>query len=158
MQAQRCFKQLTMKRVLFFLAFVIVTAFSQNAMAKSGEDAAVLERVQLLNATVFGTKDSATLDGLLAAELSYGHSGGKVENRPQALHAATVNSSTYSGLNMSNFSVSFAGKVAIVRYIVAVEQITNGNGVKLNLGMLQVWVKEGKQWKLTARQAVKVPV
>ena len=145
-----------MKKLCFLLAFIVVAAFGQKALAKQGDEAVVLERVQLLNNTVFGTKDSATLDGLLAKELSYGHSGGKIENRQEALHAASTNVSTYAGLGMTGFSVSFTGKVAIVRYIVAVEQITNGTGVKLNLGMLQVWVKEGKQWKLTARQAVKV--
>lgn len=145
-----------MKKLCFLLALVVAASFGQRVLAKGGDQAAVLERVQLLNSTVFGTKDSATLDGLLATELTYGHSGGKIENRQEALHAASTNLSTYAGLGMTGFSVSFTGKVAIVRYIVAVEQITNGTGVKLNLGMLQVWVKEGKLWKLTARQAVKV--
>lgn len=145
-----------MKKLCFLLAFVVVTSFSQRVMAKGSDEAALLERVQLLNNTVFGTKDSATLDGLLASELTYGHSGGKIENRQEALHAASTNASTYAGLGMTGFSVSFTGKVAIVRYMVTFEQITNGTGVKLNLGLLQVWVKEGKLWKLTARQAVKV--
>lgn len=116
----------------------------------------MLARVELLNSTVFGTKDRATLDGLLAAGLSYGHSGGKVEDRQEALHNATTNSNTYAGTTMKDFSVVFTGQVAIVRYLVSFDQTTGGNTVHLDLKMLQVWVKEKKQWKLTARQAVKV--
>jgi hypothetical protein len=140
-----------MKKLLFLL-MVAITVTS----AAWAQDDEVLARVDLLNKTVFGTKDSATLDGLLASELTYGHSGGKLEDRKEALHAATTNGNVYSELSMKDFKVFYKGKSAIVRYTVSFVQTTNGTPVKLTLGMLQVWVKENKKWKLTARQAVKL--
>jgi hypothetical protein len=140
-----------MKKLLLLLAIIISTA----SIAQSNDEA-VLARVDLLNKTVFGTKDSVTLNGLLASELTYGHSGGKIEDRQEALHNATTNGNVYSELAMKDFKVFYKGKSAIVRYTVSFVQTTNGTPTKLTLGMLQVWVKENKKWKLTARQAVKL--
>lgn len=145
-----------MKKIFFLIVLVVAAGFFERATAQTADEKTVLEKVELLNTTVFGTKDSTTLDGLLAKELTYGHSGGKLENRQEALHAATTNGNVYSELKMKDFTVFFAAKSAIVRYSVSFVQTTDGKPVNLNLGMLQVWVKEGKNWKLTARQAVKL--
>jgi hypothetical protein len=148
-----------MKKVFFLLTIALFTSLSAKVWAQKNTESAVLERVELLNNTVFGTKDSTTLDGLFAKQLTYGHSSGKVEDRQEALLNATVrNRIVYQNPTMSGFEVFFSGDAAIVRYILAAEQVAGNNISKLNLGMLQVWVKEGKQWKLAARQAVKVPV
>src|SRR5436190_23790699 len=96
--------------VILLLQLLVLGAWAQTDEEK------VLQRVQLLNSTVFGTKDSVTLDDLLASELTYGHSGGKLENREEALHNATTNGNTYANMSMVDFKVFFKGKTAIVRY------------------------------------------
>lgn len=137
--------------------FLVMLFASTLVFAQTDKGAQVQSRVELLNQTVFGTKNATTLDGLLAIELTYGHSGGAIENRAEALKNATTNGNTYANMKMDGFSVFFAGKSAIVRYVLEVDQTNTAGTVHLKLGMLQVWVKQQKQWKLTARQAVKLP-
>lgn len=141
---------------LFSVCLLQLTAMP-SIQAQANEEAAVLASVTQLNNTIFGTKDSAAIDRLLAKQLTYGHSGGHLENRQEALHNASTNNNVYTGTKMEDFSVFFAGKTAIVRYVLFSDQTTEGTTTHLKLGMLQVWVKENKQWKLTARQAVKLP-
>lgn len=125
-------------------------------MAQSREEQ-VLQNVKLLNSTIFGSKDSAVINGLLAKTLSYGHSGGSIENRETALRNASKNGNVYSKLEARDFSVELADKnVAVVRFVTSFVQTTKGNDMPLTLHMLQVWVKEKGIWKLTARQAVKL--
>ena len=125
-------------------------------MAQSREEQ-VLQNVKLLNSTIFGSKDSAVINGLLAKTLSYGHSGGSIENRETALRNASKIGNVYSKLEARDFSVELADKnVAVVRFVTSFVQTTKGNDMPLTLHMLQVWVKEKGTWKLTARQAVKL--
>lgn len=136
---------------------MLVTLFiSASSFAQSKEEQ-VLENVKLLNNTIFGSKDSAVIDGLLAKTLTYGHSGGSIENRETALKNASKNGNVYSKLEARDFSVDFADKnVAVVRFVTSFIQTTKGNDIPLTLHMLQVWKKESGKWKLTARQAVKL--
>lgn len=137
--------------------FILLSLFSAVVVAQSTKQDGVLERVQLLNSTIFGTKDSATLHGLLASEVTYGHSGGKIENRQEALTHATVNGNSYANTRMDGFSVFFTDKkTAIVRYVLYCDQTNKDGLTNLKLSMLQVWVKQKGAWKLAARQAVKV--
>ena len=125
-----------------------------NAQTKAEKE--LTERTYLLSHTVFGTKDSLTLEDLFAKTATYGHSHGKIQTRKEAIDGACHNQSTYSDTAVSNISVIFADDdVAIVRHLFkAIEHKKDGTNSPLNFTMMLVWVKEKGKWKLFGRQAV----
>lgn len=143
-----------MKKVLFILLFS-VSAFS--GFAQSKKEQVLIERTYLLSHTVFGTKDSLTLEDLFAKKASYGHSGGKVETREEAIAAISKNKSFYADTAISNIKVVINDDVAVVRHLFkAAEKKVDGSVTPLNFTMMLVWVKERGKWRLMGRQAVKL--
>ena len=143
-----------MKTTLFICCFLVfgLIGFSQSKVEK-----ALIERTYLLSHTVFGSKDSMTLEDLFAKKASYGHSGGKVETRDEAVRNISKNQSIYKDTAVSNISVVINDDVAIVRHLFkANENKADGTVAPLNLAMMLVWVKEKGKWRLAGRQAVKL--
>lgn len=141
-----------MKKVLFISMFLLVVA---SVFAQSKEEKQIIERTYLLSHTVFGTKDSATLNDLFAKKLTYGHSHGKLQNRQEALAGAYHNQSTYADTAVSNVQVLLDDDVAVVRHLFKAKEIKkDGTVVPLDFLMMLVWVKEKGKWRLMGRQAV----
>jgi ketosteroid isomerase-like protein len=142
-----------MKKILAIICLFVAFA----ATAQSKKEKAVIERTYLLSHTVFGTKDSLTLEDLFAKPATYGHSGGKVENREEAIKNAAHNKSVYTDTAVSNISVIIHDDVAIVRHVFkGTETKADGKVTALNLGLILTWVKEKGKWRLMGRQAVKL--
>lgn len=143
-----------MKKVLFISVFALTTSF---VFGQSKKEKEVIERTYLLNHTVFGTKDSLTLEDLFAKKVSYGHSGGKIETREEAIRNISKNKSVYTDTAVSAVKVIFADDVAIVRYLFkANEKKPDSSITSLNFTMMLVWIKEKGKWRLMGRQAVKL--
>jgi ketosteroid isomerase-like protein len=136
--------------ILFLLAFVAVNA-------QSKKEKQLIERTYLLSHTVFGTKDSLTLEDLFAKKATYGHSHGNLQTREQAITGISKNTSTYTDTAVSNIQVIINDDVAIVRHLFKAKEIKkDGKVTSLNFTMMLVWVKEKGKWKLMGRQAVSV--
>ncbi len=138
--------------LLYGLLLVGLMSFAQTAAEKQISDA-----VLAVHKAIFVNKDSLTLEAIIATELSYGHSGGKVEDRTEMINNVAKNRSVYTNLDAKILSVNIQGKTAVSRYLLTgIETKMDGTSTNLKLNILQVWIKEKKVWKLLARQAVKI--
>jgi hypothetical protein len=144
-----------MRNVIFIAAFLF-SGF--GSLAQSKQEMAIVERTYLLSHTVFGTKDSVTVEDLFAKQATYGHSGGKIETREEAITGITKNKSTYTDTAVSNIRVVVNNEnVVIVRHLFkANEHKADGTVAPLNFTIMLVWVKEKGKWRLAGRQAVKL--
>jgi ketosteroid isomerase-like protein len=142
-----------MKRTIFITGFLLSALIG---FTQSKDEKALIERTYLLSHTVFGTKDSLTLEDLFARKASYGHSHGNLQTREQAVAGISKNKSKYTDTAVSNIQVLINDDdVAIVRHLFkAKENKTDGTVTPLNFAMMLVWVKEKKKWRLMGRQAV----
>src|SRR5438045_4337408 len=101
-------------RILLFI--FLFSALTGNAQSKNEKQ--LIARTYLLSHTVFGTKDSLTLEELFAKTASYGHSHGNIQSRDQAINGISHNQSTYTDTAVSEISVTVAGDdAAIVRHL-----------------------------------------
>lgn len=144
-----------MRKYLLIITCILTTLIG---FAQKGQEQQLIARTYLLSHTVFGTKDSLTLEDLFAKKASYGHSGGKVESREEAIAAISKNISVYTDTAVNNIKIIFADDdVAIVRHLFkATEKNKDGKISQLNFSMMLVWIKEKKRWRLMGRQAVKL--
>ena len=99
---------------------------------------------------------SAALTALVADDLSYGHSGGRVDTKDSFIGDLIAGKSDFVTIVITDQTIKVVGNTAIVRH--ALTANTNGSGKpgKVQIKILGVWQQQGGQWKLLARQAVRV--
>jgi ketosteroid isomerase-like protein len=101
--------------------------------------------------------DKAQLEALTAPQLSYGHSAGRIENQKEYVDNLMARNSVFRFINLSDQTVAVVGNDAVVRHLMTAEtQNQAGQVTPVRIGVLQVWQKQGADWKLLARQAYRL--
>ena len=131
------------------------TLTASNALSPEDE-MAVAAAVDSLNKGILDPEKNL-LENIASDALSYGHSGGKVQNKAEFVDDLVNGSFDFQSVNTANQTISVSGDNAIVRHIFTAKATNAGAPVDLNIGNVLVWRKESGQWKLLARQAFKVP-
>jgi ketosteroid isomerase-like protein len=126
------------------------------AYADADEDA-VRKNVEAFRAAQFAS-DAKGLEALCAAELSYSHSDGRVEDKKTFVTNATDGKSKFISLAYDDLSVRVVGPAAIVRFHWRGEgeSVPEGKKSSTNLHILMTWVKQGADWKLLSRGSTKL--
>ncbi|GHN02719.1 hypothetical protein WSM22_42080 [Cytophagales bacterium WSM2-2] len=138
-------------------SFLLVVLFFVSVASAQSDEKELTKKTYLLSRTIFGTKDTVTLEKLLAKTVSYGHSHGNLQNRSELIKGIGRNKSIYTDTLVSNIKVFIEDKTAIVRYLFkAKENKKDGTVTNLDFSMMLVWIKEKNEWKLMGRQAVSV--
>ena len=124
------------------------TGADQEAVAKA------LEAFRVAQAAC----NAEGLSSLCAAELSYSHSNGYVEDKTTFLANATNGKSTWVSLVYENPSIRIVGPAAIVRFHWLGEQqaVADGKRTANDLHILMNWQKQGSEWKLLSRSATRL--
>jgi len=99
--------------------------------------------------------DHAAFDALCAAQLSYGHSTGKIQTKEEFIADATSGGAKWKALEFVNVRNTVAGPNAISRFTLTGELESDGKVTSIGIGTLMVWQKQGNAWKLLARQGFK---
>lgn len=133
------------------LLFFLLTA----ARAQSGQETAVANAVEQLRKAMVDA-DSVMLDKLASAKLSYGHSGGHVDDKAEFIQKIVSGKSDFVKLELPEQTVSVSKNTAIVRHKFNATTNDNGKPGEVHLSVLQVWQKQHGHWVLLARQAVKI--
>jgi ketosteroid isomerase-like protein len=129
--------------------------FSSPALAEAGDEAAVKQNVEALREALLKA-DKAQLERLSAEQLSYGHSDGRVQNKAEFIDGVITRKATVKSLNFPDLKIAVAGDAAIARHLYESESETDGKPNSVRIGTLQVWQKQGGDWKLLARQGYKL--
>ena len=122
------------------------------ARAESADEAAVRKAIDDLTKAMLAA-DKARLEALLADQLSYGHSAGRLETKKEFLDIVAGKKTIYKSITLNEPTVTVVGNNAIARHIFVVETESDGKPSQAKVGVMQVWVKDGGGWKLLARQA-----
>ena len=144
----------------FFIA-ALPALFAGRAMALPGdggasnayEVAAAAERlrVAMINPT------AAALGALIADDLSYGHSDGRVDTKASFVSDLMDGKSDFSGITITGQTIKVVdATTAIVRHSFAADTNDAGKPGKVALKILCIWQSQGDAWRLLARQAVRI--
>ena len=127
------------------------------ALAASGDEEAVAEKLEAFRAAQVAAEAKA-FDALCAAELSYSHSDGRVEDKATFIANATNGKSKFLSLAYQDPSIRVVGPAAIVRFHWVGEQeaVADGKKSSTNLHILMNWQKQGADWKLLSRGSTKL--
>lgn len=141
-----------MNKILIVILGILMTT-SIIAQSKCEKQVAVAVE-KLRKAMVDG--DSAALNSIVSDKLSYGHSGGHVDDKKTFLRKLTGGGSDFVTIDLSEQSILIEGKTAIVRHKLEAKTNDNNKPGEVHLLVMLVWKKKAGIWKLLARQAVKM--
>ena len=138
-----------------FLLAVLLFLISTTISAQSKQETAVSNAVEKLR-TAMVSGERAALEAIAADQLSYGHSSGLIETKTQFVEKIASGQSDFVSIEFKNQTISISKKTAIVRH--ELHAVTNDNNKpgEVHLKILLIWQKQGKEWKLLARQAVRI--
>ncbi|MBN8688840.1 MAG: nuclear transport factor 2 family protein [Chitinophagales bacterium] len=140
------------KIILITFGFLLLagTVSGQSKKEKQVADATEQLRKAMVDA------DKSGLEKLASDQLSYGHSGGHVEGKAEFVDKIVSGKSDFVSIELTDQTIAISGKTAVVRHSLAAKTNDGGKPGEVHLKILLIWQKEGSQWKLLARQAVKI--
>ncbi|MES2608897.1 MAG: nuclear transport factor 2 family protein [Pseudomonadota bacterium] len=122
------------------------SASSEQSVAAAAERL----RVAMIDPT------QAALAPLVADDLSYGHSGGRVDTKDSFIGDLLAGKSDFVTIAITDQTIKVVGNTAIVRHTLTADTNDSGKPGKVQIKILGVWQQQGSSWKLLARQAVRV--
>lgn len=140
-----------MKKIL---TAVLCLMMISSALAQSKCEKQVAAAVEKLRKAMIDG-DSAVLNSIVSDQLSYGHSGGHVDDKKTFLRKLTGGGSDFLTMDLSVQTILVEGKTAIVRHKLEAKTNDNNKPGEVHLLVMLVWKKRSGSWKLLARQAVK---
>ncbi|MDB5373618.1 MAG: hypothetical protein JWP04_2260 [Belnapia sp.] len=138
-------------------AVLMAAAAGYNPVqAQAAAEQAVAQAVEALTKAMIEV-DRGRLEALTADGLSYGHSAGRIETKKQFVDYLESKASAFRTINLSDQTISVVGSDAIVRHLFTGETVSPaGQVTPVRIGVLQVWQKQGNDWRLLARQAYRL--
>ena len=141
-----------MKKIILLVALII---FGLNISAQTKKENEVAAAVEQLRKAMVDA-DSIMLEKITLPQLSYGHSGGHIDNKRDFVDKIVSGKSDFVTLEFANQTIAVSKNVAIVRHTLNAKTNDSGKPGEVHLGVMLIWQKLHGQWKLLARQAVKI--
>lgn len=141
----------------YLLALCVFTLGLAQPVLAAKADKAVAQieaRVEELRTAMIAA-DAAKLKELSATELSYGHSGGHIEDQAAFIEKIVSGRSDFVTIELQNQTIQIVKDIAIVRHKLIGTTNDNGKTSNVDIGVMLIWQKQHGTWKLLARQAFK---
>ena len=142
-----------MKPTLVLLLLLAVAV--SPAIAQEKDDPGLTVAVESFRKALVDP-DKATLDRLTLDQLTYGHSSGLIQDKAAFEQALLSGSSDFVSIDLSDQTIAVIGNTAWVRHTLSAVTNDGGKPGTTHLSVLLIWMKQKGQWRLLARQAVKV--
>lgn len=139
-------------RVVFIPVWLLLLS---SALAQTPE-----ERISQLERRRFEAqvrKDVATLREVLADQLLYTHSNGKVDTKTSFIAAIESGASSYKDVVIEEEVIRLTGRTAVVSGVVRLQSISNGTWIPLHLRYTDVYTKQSGKWRMVAWQSLRLP-
>ena len=136
-------------------ALALAGALAAPAFAQSAVDEVKALEKKRFEVTVAG--DYAALEKLLAADLIYVHSNGKVDNEKTFLESLTSGASKYKKIVPEEMNARQLGEFVFVDGRGKFQVESNGQTNDLNLTYLDVWAKRNGTWQMVHWHSARMP-
>lgn len=135
--------------------YFLVLLMATGIQAQDKNETEVANAVEKLRQAMI-SGNQTNLESIVMDKLSYGHSGGLVEDKREFVEKIASGKSDFVTIDLSEQTISISDETAIVRHILKAKINDGGKPGEVHLRILLVWQKKNGEWKLLARQAVKV--
>src|SRR3989442_11481699 len=105
--------------------------------AEAGDEESVAQSVEILRKALLEA-DRSKLEQVASAQISYGHSDGRVETKEQFIHGVMTRKQTVKSLDFPELKIAVVGNAAIARHIYLAQSEPDGKATTTKIGALQV--------------------
>jgi ketosteroid isomerase-like protein len=143
-----------MKKILL-AALTLIVASNGRLVSQAGSSGLEKKILDLEKQRIAAMvkKDIATLDALLAEDMSYTHSGGTTDTKASFIKLIKERG-RYLGVDYSDTQVITSGANAVI--VRGIAQIRLENTPAYPVIFVDVWVLRNGEWKMVAWQATRV--
>ena len=144
-----------MMKSFFAVALALSVVSSGRVIAEAGTTGIEQKILELERQRIAAMvkKDIATLDALLAEDMSYTHSGGTTDTKASFIRLIKERG-RYLGVDYSNTQVITPGATTVI--VRGIAQIRLENTPAYPVIFVDVWVLRDGAWKMVAWQATRV--
>jgi hypothetical protein len=143
-----------MKRFLI----VVFALFTLKGIAQPGSSPeqiqVMMKMLSLKNSLI--AKDSVELSNLLADDVTYGHTNGIIQTKAHLIRSVMGGEQDYQSIEPSDMSIRIYENTGVVTMNSKVTMNYQGKPLEINMFVTLVWIKNNNDWKLVARQSVKL--
>lgn len=146
-----------MKVTLFLFSLTLLTGFwprvdcQAQDRSQSGKEAVRALEKQRTEAVI--AKNYAVLEAILADELVYVHSDGKIDSKATYVQAMKDRDVRYISIETEAMDIRLYGKTAIINGVYATNNTKN---TQTRLRFTNVYVRQKGQWQMVSWQSLKV--
>lgn len=119
------------------------------------DESEVASAVEALNNALVDPQ-TKLLEGLVSEKLTYGHSGGNIQNKQEFIDDLVNGPFDFLSINASDQHIAIYGSTAVARHIMSAKGENKGESVDVHIGIILIFQKEKGSLKLLARQAYKL--
>ena len=101
--------------------------------------------------------DVATLNSILADELTYFHSSARVDTKQSLIDGMESGSTTFDSIEPSDVEARIYGSTGVVTGTARFNVSTPGGKLDFGVRFTDVWVQKGNDWQMVAWQSTKLP-
>jgi len=138
-----------------FLVLMLAGTATVSVKAQTSAEKQVAAAVETLTKAMIDANKTA-LENISSDALSYGHSSGKIQDKAAFVDALVSGQSDFVTINLTDQTILVKDQTAIVRHKFSAQTNDGGKPGSVNIGVMQVWVKEKGKWILLGRQAFKL--
>lgn len=149
-------------RLIALLVFAVAVAAAASLRAQAGADPKAEQQVLQAEKDRFAAMikgDRASLERLLADDLTYTHSSALFESKAEFIKSVTGGTIDYVSIvpSETDWKVRVSGNTAIVNGVAAVNVIDTGKDLKIKIRYTTIHTNRSGQWQMQAWQATRFP-
>lgn len=137
----------------FLLVIVLIASINNKSLAQSKDEKEVATAVENFRKALIDG-DSTQLNMLTSDSITYGHSSGLVQRKPEFIHSFTSGASDFVTIDLQDQTIQLFDNTAIVRNTLTAQTNDNNKPGNVKLKILMIWQKQKGKWILIARQGV----
>ena len=141
-----------MKRPLWLAATVCVLGTQLAAQNVEAE----IRRLEDERGQAMLRRDAAALDRILADDLTYTHSSGRVDTKPDFIRSYTATDQRYVAFDRDNVRVRVYGDAAVVTGTAKVHVKSDTRDAKFEIRFVDVYVRRNGRWQMVAWQSTRI--
>jgi len=135
-----------------------IAMFGFSSVAHADDVAALIEKQSQEFSDASASGDAATIGKYLDDRVIFMNEGGDIGDKKSIVEGTTPTPPTVNRkLTQSDFKVEVHGNVAVTSFTDNLDQQLYGQTLKVKYLSTEVWLKEGKDWKMISSQTMTVP-
>ena len=123
-------------------------------MAGNGQTVIDLDKKRM---QAMATKDTATLESLIADDLIYTHSSARLDTKRSLIDNMTSGSTVYTAVEPSDVKAQDLGDSVVLTGIAQIKVVVNGTPNAFGVRFTDVYARRGGSWQMVTWQSTRLP-